>query len=135
VQLTRLTSIVEERRRLANEYAARLSRIEGVVAPVETAWSRTNWQSYCVQLPEASDQRAVMQRLLDDGVSTRRGVMNSHLERPYQDAAYKLPVSERAQAKGVILPLSPSMTVAHVQEVCDRLAAAIAATSRPRGPQ
>ena len=129
VQLTRLTSIVEERRRLAAEYAARLSNIEGVEAPIEPAWARTNWQSYCVQLPATADQRLVMQRLLDEGVSTRRGVMNSHLERPYQDNAVELPISEQAQTRGVILPLAPSMTPSQVVEICERLAEAIASAS------
>src|SRR3954467_9006693 len=125
VQLTRLTTIVEERRRLAAKYAECLSRIDGLAAPFEPEWARTNWQSYCVELPATSDQRAVMQRMLDEGISTRRGVMNSHLERPYQDGEASLPVSERAQIRGVILPLSPSMTAEQVGEVCDRLAEAM----------
>jgi dTDP-4-amino-4,6-dideoxygalactose transaminase len=131
VQLTRLTSIVEERRRLASEYTSRLSSIDGVNAPQEPDWARTNWQSYCVELSPSSDQRAVMQRMLDEGVSTRRGVMNSHLERPYfVDGRNDLPASERAQARGVILPLAPCMTVAQIDEVCQRLAIAVAATRR-----
>jgi len=127
VQLTRLDGIVEERRRLACEYSSRLSRVEALAPPIEPVWARTNWQSYCVQLPASSVQRAVMQRLLDGGVSTRRGVMNSHLEAPYQsnDGHQSLPVSERAQDRGVILPLSPGMTPEQVHEICERLVAAI----------
>ena len=110
------------------EYASRLSAIDGLTAPTEPAWARTNWQSYCVELPEACDQRAVMQRMLDEGVSTRRGVMNAHLERALSDrnGRPQLPRSERAQQHGIILPLVPSMTASQVQEVCDRLAAALA---------
>ena len=68
-----------------------------------------------------------MQRMLDDGVATRRGVMNAHLERPYQAAAMgaALPRSERAQRRGIILPLIPSMTSSQVQEVCASLSAAL----------
>jgi dTDP-4-amino-4,6-dideoxygalactose transaminase len=127
VQLTRLAGIVEERRRIAGEYARRLAAIDGVVAPFEPAWARTNWQSYCVQLPSNADQRTIMQRMLDHGVSTRRGVMNSHLEKPYEaeGARASLPRSEEAQQHGVILPLVPSMTMDQVQEICDSLAAAL----------
>jgi dTDP-4-amino-4,6-dideoxygalactose transaminase len=126
VQLTRLTSIVEERRRIAGEYATRLSAIDGVSAPVEPTWARTNWQSYCVELDRAYDQRTVMQRMLDAGVSTRRGVMNSHLERPYESTTRReLPWSERAQQRGVILPLVPGMTTAQVRDVCGALGAAL----------
>jgi perosamine synthetase len=132
VQLTRLAAIVDERRRIAGEYTSRLASIDGLRVPAEPAWARTNWQSYCVELPASSNQRAVMQRMLDDGVSTRRGVMNAHLERPYrcEAAVDSLPVSERAQRRGVILPLSPAMTSAQVNDVCDRLADALRATIR-----
>ncbi len=127
VQLTRLPSMVEERRRLAHEYASRLRAIEGLTIPEEPAWARTNWQSYCVELPERCDQRTVMQRMLDDGIATRRGVMNAHLERPYQSeaAGAMLPCSERAQRRGIVLPLIPSMTSSQVQEVCASLSAAL----------
>jgi len=37
-----------------------------------------NWQSFCVRLPHHCDQRAVMQKMLDQGVATRRGIMCSH---------------------------------------------------------
>ena len=137
VQVTRLASIVEERRRIAGEYAARLLAVDGIKAPTEPSWARTNWQSYCVELPASSDQRAVMQRMLDDGVSTRRGVMNAHLERPYLSEAGRanLLVSERAQERGVILPLAPSMTSSQVSEVCERLADAIRSTAGPGSTQ
>jgi dTDP-4-amino-4,6-dideoxygalactose transaminase len=127
VQLTRLAGIVAERRRIAGEYGMRLSRISGVTAPLEPAWARSNWQSYCVELPASCDQKAVMQDMLERGVSTRRGVMNSHLEAPYEAEGRfaRLPVSERTQQRGVILPLIPSMTDPQVQEVCDALAEAL----------
>jgi dTDP-4-amino-4,6-dideoxygalactose transaminase len=129
VQLTRLSSIVDERRRIAQEYASRLRTIDGVALPFEPAWARTNWQSYCIELQGSLDQKAVMQRMLDDGVSTRRGVMNAHLERPYRSEVLHAPLqrSERAQQRGVILPLIPSMTTSQVQRVCDSLAAALEA--------
>jgi perosamine synthetase len=131
VQLTRLASIVDERRRIARAYFARLSAIDGLTAPIEPVWARTNWQSYCAQLPAWCDQRAVMQRMLDDGVATRRGVMNAHLERPYRSEADRaqLPRSERAQQRGIILPLVPSMTASHVEKICDSLAAALEPTA------
>jgi dTDP-4-amino-4,6-dideoxygalactose transaminase len=132
VQLTRLAAIVAERRQLAQEYTSRLAGLPGITTPVEPAWARTNWQSYCVELPARCDQRTVMQHMLDAGVSTRRGVMNSHLERPYQSPASRtdLSLSERAQQRGVILPLAPAMTVVQVHYVCDQLAAAVEPVAR-----
>jgi dTDP-4-amino-4,6-dideoxygalactose transaminase len=127
VQLTRLRGIVEERRRMAAEYGRRLAAVPGVSPPVEPAWAHSNWQSYCVELPEGSNQAGVMQRMLDEGVSTRRGVMNAHLEAPYTScsAGARLQRSERAQQRGIILPLIPSMTASQLDHVCDALAAAL----------
>ena len=59
--------------------------------PREPAWARTNWQSYAVRLEPPLDQRRVMQRMLDDGVSTRRGVMNAHRERAVSGRARGAP--------------------------------------------
>ena len=132
VQLTRLDDLVRDRRRVAGEYARALSTLEGVAAPHEPEWAHTNWQSYCVTLHESRDQRTVMQRLLDEGVSTRRGVMNSHLEAAYarDSQGVSLPNSERAQQRGIILPLVPAMSVEQVRSVCDRLAVALDAVVR-----
>jgi len=130
VQLTRLPAIVSERRQLAGAYASRLAGIEGITAPSEPEWARTNWQSYCVTV-DSSDQRGIMQRMLDAGISTRRGVMNSHLEAPYRAAARgPLPHSEYRQSHGIILPLVPRMAVSQVHEICDALATAVGAASR-----
>ncbi len=108
-QLKRLPSILVRRRELAARYAAML---KGVIHPHEPAWARSNWQSYCVRLPEGCDQVQVMQRMLDERIATRRAVMCSHREEACQDIPlpHSLTESERAQDTGVILPLYPQMT-------------------------
>lgn len=106
-QLKRLPEIVATRRRLADRYAALLEAHDGIDAPVEPEWARSNWQSYAVRLPVGCDQKAVMQRMLDDGVSTRRGVMCAHLEDAYADhpSGYDLPNSVAARDRHILLPL------------------------------
>jgi dTDP-4-amino-4,6-dideoxygalactose transaminase len=79
-QLTRLSGIVSRRRALAERYRERLANVAGVSVPTEPEWARTNWQSYAVRV-DASRRRQIMQRMLDAGISTRRGVMNAHRER------------------------------------------------------
>jgi dTDP-4-amino-4,6-dideoxygalactose transaminase len=122
-QLKRLPEIVVARRRIAAEYTARLADLPGLETPVEPAWARSNFQSYCVRLPEGSNQREVMQALLDRGLSTRRAVMNSHLEAAYRELQAArpavLPRSEIAQNTGIILPLFVQMTDEDIASVCD----------------
>lgn len=111
-QLKRLSAIVRERRALAACYGESLGGIRGLRAPHEREWARSNWQSYCVRLPAEADQRAVMQALLDAGISTRRGIMCSHREPACADIPlpHPLPRSEQAQDRCVLLPIYPGMS-------------------------
>ncbi|MGB3834557.1 MAG: DegT/DnrJ/EryC1/StrS family aminotransferase [Mesorhizobium sp.] len=125
VQLERLPGIVARRREIARDYACRLAGIEGVAAPREPDWARSNWQSYCVRLAGA-DQRWIMQALLDRGISTRRGIMNAHLEGAYLDRGCSvlgsdLSRSEAAQNSSIILPLSVQMSEAELAYVAETL--------------
>jgi dTDP-4-amino-4,6-dideoxygalactose transaminase len=111
-QLQRLPQIVQRRRFLAARYEHLLAQVSGLGLPEEPSWARSNWQSYCVRLPAHCDQRSVMQCMLDRGVATRRGVMCAHREKAYADVTrpWSLAHSERAQDRGIILPLYPQMT-------------------------
>jgi dTDP-4-amino-4,6-dideoxygalactose transaminase len=126
-QLKRLPEIVSRRRALAMRYRERLAaEVPHVAPPVEPNRARTNWQSYAVRLPDGADQRAVMQGMLDKGVSTRRGIMCIHREKPYAGAArFPLPVSEAAQDRTILLPLYPQMTEAEQDRVVTVLSEAV----------
>src|SRR5207302_6198874 len=82
-QLKRLPEIVARRRQRVERYRALLADIPGLGLPEEPTWARSNWQSVCVRLSDGVDQRQVMQDMLDAGVSTRRGIMNAHVEKAY----------------------------------------------------
>ena len=131
VQLSRLPEILSRRRFLAALYTTRLSALD-VLPPVEPDWARSNWQSYCVTLPEGADQVRIMQALLDRNISTRRGIMNTHLEPAYAPkGSFRSPGaltrSEAAQNRSIILPLFVQMSEDDVHYVVDELAAALAA--------
>ena len=51
-----------------------------------------------------------MQALLERGISTRRGIMNSHQERAYAAEVWSLPHSESARDSVILLPLHTLMT-------------------------
>lgn len=124
-QLQRLPGLVSERRRLAEAYCQQLSSI-GLSLPSEPQWARSNWQSFGVRLPLQTDQMAVMQMLLDQGISTRRGIMNIHLEKAYRGpisyrAATGLSRSVSARNKTIILPLFSRMTDSELSRVAEAL--------------
>jgi dTDP-4-amino-4,6-dideoxygalactose transaminase len=66
-------------------------------------------------------RRAIMQRLADAGIATRRAVTAIH-ETPAYRARLgadlpRLPVTERVARRGLMLPLYPQMTEAEQDEV------------------
>jgi dTDP-4-amino-4,6-dideoxygalactose transaminase len=136
-QLARLDAVVRRRREIAARYQRELAAVEGVLLPEEPSWARTNWQSYCVRLASGVDQRTVMQRMLDRGVSTRRGVMCAHREAAYPPGTWRcgagcsgegcthLRISESIQDTGVILPLYQQMTDEDQARVIEALILAV----------
>lgn len=142
-QLKRIPKALEERRRLAARYGELLADIPGLRLPAEPKWARTNWQSYCVRLSDELDQRQVMQRMLDAGIATRRGIMCAHREPAYADTGTwrcaqprctsrqhcpNLIESETAQDHSVILPLFSQMTPQQQERVASTLRAAVSTT-------
>jgi perosamine synthetase len=131
VQLGRLDGIVARRRQLAERYAELFAAIPGVIVPREPEWARSNWQSYTIGLPTGADREVVMQAMLDAGVSTRRAVMSSHLEKPWREAKRgDLSRSEHVSATHMILPLYDAMTDADQVTVAQALADALSPRSQ-----
>jgi len=133
-QLKRLPGFLERRRELARRYLDGLAGLRGLSLPAEPPWARTNWQSFCVRLADHLDQKDVMQRLLDLGIASRRGVMCAHREPAYAPGSWtcrpagrdcecapgtctRLEESEKAQDHGVILPLYHQLTEADQDRV------------------
>ncbi|MCP3390686.1 DegT/DnrJ/EryC1/StrS family aminotransferase [Bradyrhizobium sp. CCGB12] len=129
-QLQRLPELVARRRAVAARYTELLGNLEGLRLPAEPKWARSNWQSYCVRLPNRLDQRSVMQNLLDQGIATRRGIMCSHREPPYATAArrHDLRHSELSQDRSILLPIYAQMS----EDDQARVANALMEELRPR---
>jgi dTDP-4-amino-4,6-dideoxygalactose transaminase len=121
-QLRRLDGLVARRRAIASHYDALLVGIPGVGLfrePAECVW---NQQTYLVRLEGASaeERDMFMQRMLEDGIATRRGVMSIHREPCYVErfACQSFPESERASDQCVCLPLYTQMDDADIERVC-----------------
>ena len=114
VQLQRLDGMLARRRELAARYTARLSRLSWTVLPSQPRETLHNYQSYMVRIldsaPVSRDQ--LMQGLLDQGVSSRRGIMAIHREAPYRTGGWdaQLPVTNLVTDTTIVLPLFHEMT-------------------------
>ncbi|MBI2815364.1 MAG: DegT/DnrJ/EryC1/StrS family aminotransferase [Acidobacteria bacterium] len=113
-QLRRLDKMLARRRFLAERYTDALNTLGWLVPPVEPPLCRHNFQSYMARLTPGAPLRrdALMQALLERGISTRRGVMAIHREPPYRDARWDKLLSQTTAAadETIILPLFHDLT-------------------------
>jgi perosamine synthetase len=114
VQLKRLDDMLAKRRSLAARYTQRLAQFPWIVPPHCPSGCSPNFQSYMVRLAEDAPigRDELMQRVLDHGISTRRGIMAIHRERPYASNGWdgKLPLTNHVTDNALILPLYHQMT-------------------------
>ncbi len=127
VQLTRVEMLVARRRELAARYDALLAEVNGVHAPYCPADRRTNYQSYVVRFPGVGrDGRdRILDELLQEGITTRPGVMASHREPPYGGHAVDLPVTELVTDETLVLPLHHDLSDADQLRVVEGLRKAL----------
>jgi dTDP-4-amino-4,6-dideoxygalactose transaminase len=113
VQLNRLPFIIKKRREMAEFYNNELSKILHIRVPKIPDNVYHNYQSYWVELLDSAplSRDDLMQKLLEKGIATRRGIMAIHLEPPYRAYSPSLPATERITRNTILLPLYPSMTV------------------------
>jgi dTDP-4-amino-4,6-dideoxygalactose transaminase len=125
VQLQRLDEMIARRRQLAFRYSQALGGINWLLPPVEPVGYRHNFQSYMVRLtnnaPVTRDQ--LMQELLNRGISSRRGIMASHRERPYSEVRWtkELKETDSVADNCIVLPLYHTMTEEDQDYVIDSI--------------
>jgi len=114
IQLGRLKEFLERRRHLAARYTVALESLSWLQTPIVPENCRHNYQSYMVRMINGTSLRrdAVMQELLEKGISTRRAIMPIHREKPYRSERWdsSLPQTNVAADTGLILPLFHQMT-------------------------
>jgi perosamine synthetase len=140
-QLARLDAIVATRRALAERYRRALSNHPVLAPPQEVDWTCANYQSYPLRIRAGAplSQVDIMQRLLDRGVASRRGVGNAHAEPAYAKARWtcgpapcpaelhqagqcrRLRESDKARDQVVMIPLFHGMSEAEQNRVLDAL--------------
>ena len=133
VQLARLPKMLERRVELAERYNAALAEVPGLKIPDIPEDTSPNYQSYAVRVgrdyPLGRDE--LMKVLLEQGISTRRGIMNAHQEPAYSDGGpFRLPHSESARDEVILLPLFDALTEGEQDRVIE---ACLALASCPAG--
>lgn len=120
VQMQKLPEILAKRQEFAGIYNNELSKTEFIRVPdIPEYVTFHNYQSYWIELTPDSpiERNELMEKLLEKGISTRRGIMAIHHEPPYRDYGAILPNTDRITANTLILPLSPTMDVSDAEYV------------------
>jgi dTDP-4-amino-4,6-dideoxygalactose transaminase len=113
VQLGRLDVIVERRRERAARYQALLADVPGLLMVSDPSYGTTNYQSFWVLLPDdfPVTRNRLMELMHDAEITTRRGIMASHLEPAYAGHPHgDLPMTEQLTEQSLILPLFHDLT-------------------------
>ncbi|HTL69063.1 MAG TPA: DegT/DnrJ/EryC1/StrS family aminotransferase [Lacunisphaera sp.] len=122
-QLRRVPAIVARRREIAARYDAAFAGTPGVAIFREPQHVRWNQQTYLIRLAgqPAPARDAFMQRLLDEGIASRRGIMSMHREAVYTSrfGPQHFPESEAASDECVCLPLYTQMRDDEINRVID----------------
>lgn len=125
VQVKKLQLLVDRRRALAQRYSEAFADVEALVAPSAPEEAEPNFQSYILRLTPASavDRDTLMQRLLEKGISTRRGIMAIHEEEAYRGRPlrHELPQTELAARTTLCIPLYYQMTEAQQDRVIEEI--------------
>ncbi|ONH58127.1 glutamine--scyllo-inositol aminotransferase [Frankia sp. CcI49] len=127
VQLRRLDELIARRRELAADYQQALADVPGLRVCADPAYGTANYQSFWVELADGfpGTRNGLLEHLLRDGISARRGIMAAHREPAYaQQGEVDLPVTDRLTDRTVILPLFHEMTQDDVARVVASLRAA-----------
>jgi perosamine synthetase len=124
-QLRRIDSILERRRKVAEEYDSRLRGCPDLVLPLLTVpYGVVSWFVYVVRLSErfnVSDRDAIRNILLERGIGCGRYFAPIHRQfayRSHQSAAVRLPVTESEAERTLALPLFNRIKSEQISEVC-----------------
>ncbi|MCB5292601.1 DegT/DnrJ/EryC1/StrS family aminotransferase [Arthrobacter sp. SO3] len=110
VQLGRLGEAVSRRRAIADAYRKALAEVEGLRFSEDPLYGTSNFQSFWFEvLPDfALGREELLERLAQDGISARRGIMAAHRQPAYtgrNTGRADLSVTERLTDHTVILPV------------------------------
>lgn len=122
VKLKHLPEWTAARRKNAKRYNELLKSVAGVIAPYEPEWSKAVYHLYIVRV---KNREAVQKKLGEKGINTGLHYpVPLHQQKAYTHLGYKIggfPVTEKAAAEILSLPMFPGLTEEQIVTVVDGL--------------
>jgi len=131
-QLRRLDELLLRRKAVADRYTALLSEVDGVTPLLDArAGQKRTWFLYTIRLAPEIDRDALMQGLAARGIMTRPYFWPIHLQPFYMERfgfrEGDFPAAEAAGRSMLALPMSPNLSDAEVDYVCNAVAELVCA--------
>lgn len=124
-QMNKFPDILAKRAALARRYKELLGKNQYVELPTEPEYATHSWQTYLIKLTDNAPIRAeeLIQKLIDDGIAAKRGIMACHLEPVYEEShtGIKLPVTEKLIHSSLCIPIFPQMTEDQQNYIIERI--------------
>ncbi len=120
-QLKRLSTFVNERRKLAHRYNELLGDVLEVQLPAEAPNVLSAWHLYPLRIKNGQ-RLALYEALRDAGFQTQVHYLPIHLNPAFQKFDYKkgmFPVAERAYEELISLPLFPGLTQSNQDQIVE----------------
>ena len=130
VQLRRIESTIEAKRRIAHAYTAELEGVGGIRTPVELDWARNVYWMYGIEVTDSFPlTRDELQAwLAEGGIDSRTFFcplsLQPFLQRQPGFKPVPCPVAERLWTSGLYLPSSATLSDDEIQTVVERVRAA-----------
>ncbi len=128
-QMERVEELLEKRKRVAEFYNEKLSKIEGIKIPYVSPEVKISWFVYVIRLDEKrfsrEDRDEIIQQLKQKGINCRDYFPPIHLEPFYVKMfGYKkgdFPVTERISDTTIALPFYNNLTERQTDYICENL--------------
>jgi perosamine synthetase len=124
-QLSRIDSIIENKRRVAHAYNERLAGVAELQLPSEKEWARNVYWMYAVAVRPGAERDRLTTYLASEGVDTRTFFCPMNLQpflraQPgFRDVA--CPIAEDLWHTGFSLPSSTQLTESQIDFICSAI--------------
>ena len=129
VQLRKIDSIIDQKRRVAHAYDRVLANVPGIRTPTEAEWARSIYWMYVIVLEDEFplERDELMTSLRKAGIDTRTHFcpmnMQPFLRREPAFRELPCPVAERLWEGGLYLPSSTTLTEEEIEQIVDQVRA------------
>ncbi len=114
-QLSKIQYLIEQKRRIANEYNKWLSTNSNIVTAPEMPWAMNVYWYYSILVPKEK-RDDTMRVLAENGIESRPFFYPIHMLPIYKRKG-RLKVTERLGFSGINLPSGPKLTAAEIEEI------------------